>query len=232
MVNTVYCVYKHISPSGKVYIGITSQKPEYRWNHGKAYYNNKYFCNAINKYGWDNFNHIVIAKGLTKDEAKWIEIQLIDAYNSANREYGYNISLGGESGNGYIHTSEWKKQMSERIGGENHPLYGKHHTKEARQKISEANRGENGYWYGKCGKLSPNTKIVLCLTTGKSFWGIKEAGEYYDIKSHTHISACCIGKRKTCGGLRWIYLNGGILINFNHNKTYRFNHNKTYRKVG
>lgn len=32
-----YVVYKHISPSGRVYIGITKQKPEYRWNHGKNY---------------------------------------------------------------------------------------------------------------------------------------------------------------------------------------------------
>ena len=32
-----YTVYKHISPSGKVYIGITKRKPEYRWNKGKSY---------------------------------------------------------------------------------------------------------------------------------------------------------------------------------------------------
>ena len=32
-----YTVYKHISPSGKVYIGITKRKPEYRWNKGKGY---------------------------------------------------------------------------------------------------------------------------------------------------------------------------------------------------
>lgn len=32
-----YTVYKHTSPSGKVYIGITKRKPEYRWNKGKGY---------------------------------------------------------------------------------------------------------------------------------------------------------------------------------------------------
>lgn len=32
-----YTVYKHTSPSGKVYIGITKKKPEYRWNHGRGY---------------------------------------------------------------------------------------------------------------------------------------------------------------------------------------------------
>lgn len=157
MVSNIFCVYKHTSPSGKVYIGITSRKPEYRWSNGKAYSNNKYFCNAINKYGWDNFSHIIIAKGLTEDEAKWIETQLIAAYDSTNREHGYNISTGGESGSGCIHTKEWRKQMSNRVRGENHPL----------------------------------------------------------------LNACCIGRRKTCGGRRWVYLNGRILINFNHNKIYR-----------
>ena len=32
----LYSVYKHTAPNGKVYIGITSRKPEYRWNNGRA----------------------------------------------------------------------------------------------------------------------------------------------------------------------------------------------------
>lgn len=32
-----YCVYKHTSPSGKVYIGITNQKPTRRWREGEGY---------------------------------------------------------------------------------------------------------------------------------------------------------------------------------------------------
>ena len=27
-----FCVYKHTTPSGKVYIGITSRKPKERWD--------------------------------------------------------------------------------------------------------------------------------------------------------------------------------------------------------
>lgn len=30
----MYTVYKHTTPSGKVYIGITGQKPERRWQNG------------------------------------------------------------------------------------------------------------------------------------------------------------------------------------------------------
>lgn len=32
-----YVVYKHTCPNGKVYIGITSQKPEHRWKKGKTF---------------------------------------------------------------------------------------------------------------------------------------------------------------------------------------------------
>ena len=55
-----YVVYKHVSPSGKLYIGITSQKPELRWNYGRNYKENPYFYNAIQKYGWDSFQHEIL----------------------------------------------------------------------------------------------------------------------------------------------------------------------------
>ena len=32
-----YCVYVHIVPNGKMYIGITGQKAEYRWDNGNGY---------------------------------------------------------------------------------------------------------------------------------------------------------------------------------------------------
>lgn len=44
-----WVVYKHVSPIGKVYVGITSNKPEKRWNNGRNYKDNTYFKHAINK---------------------------------------------------------------------------------------------------------------------------------------------------------------------------------------
>lgn len=32
-----YCVYKHTTPSKKVYIGMTGQDPEKRWRNGSGY---------------------------------------------------------------------------------------------------------------------------------------------------------------------------------------------------
>ena len=53
----MYVVYKHTTPSGKVYIGITGLKPERRWRNGNGYKDNEHFYRAILKYGWDNIKH-------------------------------------------------------------------------------------------------------------------------------------------------------------------------------
>ena len=117
-----YIVYMHISPNNKRYIGLTCQKPEYRWNNGKGYKHNEYFTRAIEKYGWNNFQHIIIAKGLTEDEAKWLEIELIREWDSMNRDKGYNLTKGGEGANGLICSEETRKKISEANRGENNPV--------------------------------------------------------------------------------------------------------------
>ena len=44
----LYCVYKHTSPSGKIYIGMTCQEPpEKRWHNGNGYKNNPHFIKKI-----------------------------------------------------------------------------------------------------------------------------------------------------------------------------------------
>ena len=89
-----YYVYKHTSPSNKVYIGITIN-PKKRWNKSHYKYN-EHFNNAINKYGWNNFKHEILFSNLTIEEAKQKEVELIAYYDSANPSKGYNISLGGD----------------------------------------------------------------------------------------------------------------------------------------
>ena len=91
-----YSVYLHKSPNGKLYFGITSREPKIRWNNGNGYRGNSYFWRAIKKYGWENFEHIVLASGLNEQEACDMEVKLIAEYRSNNPLYGYNLSRGGE----------------------------------------------------------------------------------------------------------------------------------------
>ena len=89
-----YCIYEHINKiNGKKYIGQTRQLPEVRWNNGKGYDFNNDFTKDINTFGWDQFQHLVLYTGLTKEQADKIENQLIEQYNTLNPEFGYNKTI-------------------------------------------------------------------------------------------------------------------------------------------
>lgn len=90
-----YYVYKHTTPNGKVYIGITKQNPSNRWLNGLGYKHSTYFFNAIVKYGWLNIEHEILQSNLTLEEANRLEQKYINEYNSSDRQYGYNIQFGG-----------------------------------------------------------------------------------------------------------------------------------------
>ena len=48
------------------------------------------------------------------------------------------------------------------------------------------------------------SKSVICIETGKIFNSIIQVERDFGI-SHSHISKCCLGKQKTCGGFHWRY---------------------------
>lgn len=119
-----YIVYKHTSPSNKVYIGITKQKPYKRWKYGYGYDDSQPLIKkAIQKYGWNNIRHEILYNNLTKKEAEQKEIELIAFYKSNQKEYGYNIQSGGISGENT--SEETKKKMSISKLGDKNPMYGK-----------------------------------------------------------------------------------------------------------
>ena len=108
--------------NNKKYIGITCKKPECRWNEGKGYKHNRYFWNAIQKYGWDNFDHEIVSFNLSHDDACKMEKDLIAYYDSNNSTYGYNLTSGGDSG--FLHTEETKERIREANSGINNAMYG------------------------------------------------------------------------------------------------------------
>jgi hypothetical protein len=71
-----WILYRHTSPSGKVYIGITFKTANKRWNNGRGYSNCTYFYNAILKYGWDNIKHEILFTDLGYTPSKEVRRKL------------------------------------------------------------------------------------------------------------------------------------------------------------
>ncbi|MDD3222628.1 MAG: GIY-YIG nuclease family protein [Clostridia bacterium] len=84
----MYTVYQHKNMiNNKSYFGITSRIPEQRWGiNGDKYISSPHFYNAIQKYGWDNFDHIILFENLTKEDACLKEQELISEYNTMDRD--------------------------------------------------------------------------------------------------------------------------------------------------
>lgn len=125
-----YIVYLHINKiNNKVYVGITKfSDPNKRWNRG--YRNNGHFSAAILKYGWNNFEHVVLFRNLPKSTACIIERLLIKRYRKSSR--CYNLSGGGE---GLFNPSqEVRNKISNAITGIKR-------SEETKKRISEAKKG-------------------------------------------------------------------------------------------
>lgn len=103
-----YCIYVHIFPNNKVYVGQTCQKVERRWRNGEGYKDCTLMYNAIEKYKWNTIKHVILETNLTKEEANAREIYFInEVYKSNNRKFGYNLDRGGASSNCVTDTYWW-----------------------------------------------------------------------------------------------------------------------------
>ena len=149
-----WTVYEHISPSGKVYIGITSAKYiSQRFHRGLNYKSCKKFYCAILKYGWDNFQHNIIASNLGEMTAKNMEKDLIKFYKEQGKSY--NITDGGDGAVGIKWTSDIRLKMYNVHFGRRNSIETKLrmsnsakrviHTKEWANKISASKKSKNNH---------------------------------------------------------------------------------------
>lgn len=163
-----YVVYKHTSPSGKVYIGMTKQLAEKRWQYGLGYRTQPKFYRAIQKYGWENIQHEVMFSDLSFEEAEQKERELIERYHSCDNRFGYNVERGGNAQKGMSEETRnklrkanttpesltrlakqnrqrWSNpeehtKASERVLGSNNPMYGRKIPESQRQAMIEGIR--------------------------------------------------------------------------------------------
>ena len=224
----MYTVYKHQNKiNGKIYIGITMQEPEKRWgNNGINYKTSPHFYAAIQKYGWNNFDHDILFKNLTHDEACSKEQELIEYYNSMNREFGYNSTSGGDV---FIMNEETKQKISHSMMGNTNGL-GHPCSDEKKRKISESQKGRTFTEEHKqklsaaakqrhvpCSeekkkKLSqnyPNKRKVYCEELDIIYESVQECGRQLGIPA-TNITKLCNGRGKTLKGYHLRYYNDTI----------------------
>src|SRR5574343_487725 len=188
-------LYRAISPSGKIYVGITcktlekriSQHFRYASNPKSCCYNTK-FSKAIRKYGnlikWET-----LYENIQYDDLKWYEIYFILFYNSYKK--GYNSTFGGQGTLG-----------TKRKGIKTNNLYflGKHHSEDTKIKMSikQNSKKKKVYQYSKNGK-----------TYIRSFNSIKDAVKF--VKENTdykravkqNIKRCCDGLCNSVYGFNW-----------------------------
>lgn len=203
-------MYMHVFPNDKVYIGITSQDPpEKRWmSNGVGYKVQPRMWRAICKYGWDNIEHIIIARNVNIESAKNMEIDLIALYDSTNKLHGYNASPGGS-----MMGEESKKKLSESLTGrvlsDEHKEklrmagLGRKPSEKSLERLKMYNATRD---YSKM--IQPNMKIVLqySVETGE-FLSEYKSVNYAAFQNNLDvrdISQCIKGKLSQVGGYVWI----------------------------
>lgn len=211
-----YCVYRHVTPDGLMYIGQTQQKPRKRWGSGRFYKANPEFTAAVDRFGWKNIRHEILENGLTKEEAYSAERRYIELWETTNPQKGYNKLKG-----------EQHKQI---FCVETNTLYESFHDASRKTGIKRdslklaclgitAGAGgfhwcyaneRNGYQIDKSRKMSPSPKLVRNLETGEIFNSVGEAARKYDTSAQ-QIGAVCNKKthRKTAAKCRWEFADRG-----------------------
>lgn len=199
-----HVVYRHTTPSGKVYIGQTNNISK-RW-FPSSYKHCVFFYNAIKKYGWNNIKHEILFSNLTKEEANSLEIKYIQYYKSLN--ISYNITEGGEGRLGNIPWNKNKKGVMPPTWNK-----GKSWSKETRDKISKSKKGVK---LGKQSEEHINKRIIkkkipiLQYDIDSEFvfrWPSAKDIETHHFLHHNRktICACCKEKCLSIDGYIYIY---------------------------
>ena len=215
-------IYRYVSPSGKSYIGQTTNEKIRRehWNTVGPYAGIK-INRARIKYGLESFKYEVLEKRIfsskkqAKEELDKLEVYYIGLYNSY--VHGYNCTIGGDSTVGYKFSTESKNRISIANRGKKRTdevkkklslvRRGVKLTEEWRNNISKSLKGRPCTWSDKIIKAK-TIKGVLQFSLEEeliqSFPSVKEASLCTGI-AEASLYKCLNGKHKTSGGFIWKY---------------------------
>lgn len=215
-------IYKYTSPSGKCYIGQTTNEllRRKKWNSNIYHYAGTKIDRARKKYGSKNFKYEVLvrnkysSRSIAIEDLNRLEIYYIGLYDSYKN--GYNCTIGGEGVTGV-------KLTEEQIDKVRKANKGKRLSEEQKRKIGEGSRKWQNTIEGKI-KMSNARKGKKHKKKHQGFESIKKKilkldkygniiAEYSSIieasdgntSMRSNISAVCRGKRLTAGGFIWKY---------------------------
>ena len=217
-----WSVYRHTTPSGGVYIGITGNPVKKRWQRGKGYEKCPAFSKAIQKYGWENIQHEVLFENLYKEEADKKEKELIEYYKT----YGhcYNVADGGSRD---FVSEETKEKMRKNRQGKNSHAYGKKWSQESRNLTSQAIKGiKRSDKTKQALKDSHSRKLYQYDADGNliGIWSSSKQASFSTGHSLSSINRCRLYYKNNLCGYIWLdefikdkkllqkYYNGDILI--------------------
>ena len=227
-----YTVYCHRNKTnGFEYIGMTGRDINVRWGSKKRAYDMcTPFRAALDDFGWDGFEHIVLYTGLTKEEAAAKETKLIR--DNISNGISYNVRedndwLGGLrrkkvnvydlSGNlvdtcESIHAAGIKYKTAETHAyycacGKKKTVHNKFLFAFEGDDISE--RLKNALIDKRKNVPAHNRRMVKMMNLNgddiRIFDSATEAAEFVKSSIGSLVS-CCSGKRKSCKGYKWSYV--------------------------
>lgn len=231
-----WIVYMYMFPNGKRYIGKTKRTLLQRQGSDfKGYKNCTVLWNAIQKYGVDNIEQVILLEGnITDAEAASLEQEYILLYKTNcnrfnNPSYGYNLTDGGEGLTGWHPDEERLIALREQLHKLHLKQIGSHHSDEAKEKmrqaklgkargampeetkrkISIANSRENMSDETRERRRASKSKPVVAIQndTGEElhFSSVDAAADYFGVRNSA-VSRWCYGTRKPSVNYTFHYL--------------------------
>ena len=218
-----WCVYIHIFPNEKKYIGITCQNPLYRWRKdGSGYKEQPLMWKAIKKYGWDNIEHKILFEGLSKEEAEQKETELIKEFDTlVENKKGYNVQNGGtfkhiinreeviklwKTGENMKYTAEKLKCSPKTISYilDQNGITKEEKKQRQQQASAEATQKSMGK---KVNQFDLNKNYIA------TYPSLQEASKAVNANNQYYIKSCCEGKVSKAHGFLWQYYKEENIIN-------------------